>query len=157
MNCPSCGALLRLTENEESFRCEYCGAVYTPPSNEDGVRLLGEASPLACPVCKIPLEHAALAGRRILSCTRCQGMLVSMDDFLGLVDELHSRHARSPIVQPPVNRHDLERHIDCPQCHQRMDTHIYGGPGNIVIDDCDGCSLDWLDKSELMRVARAPD
>jgi Zn-finger nucleic acid-binding protein len=36
-----------------------------------------------------------------------------------------------------------------------MDTHFYGGPGNIIIDDCDRCSLNWLDAGELMRIALA--
>jgi len=38
-----------------------------------------------------------------------------------------------------------------------MDTHFYAGPGNIVIDDCARCELNWLDAGELMVVARAPD
>ena len=36
-----------------------------------------------------------------------------------------------------------------------MDTHPYGGPGNIVIDNCAGCELNWLDYGELQRVGRA--
>src|SRR5581483_8474170 len=88
MNCPSCGAPMHLTENEESFRCEYCRSIYTPPENDDGVRMLGETSKLACPVCVLPLQHAALGSRRILSCTKCRGMLVSMNDFVALIEEL---------------------------------------------------------------------
>ena len=47
--------------------------------------------------------------------------------------------------------------IDCPQCHRRMDTHLYGGPGNVVIDSCEECSLIWLDRGELMHIVHAPD
>ena len=157
MNCPSCGAPLHLTENEESFRCEYCGSLYTPPQNDDGVRVLGEESKLACPVCGIPLEQAALGTHRVLSCTKCQGMLVSMNDFVALIEELRAAHSGRGSVQPAVDRKVLERHIDCPQCHQGMDTHFYEGPGNIVIDDCSQCFLNWLDQGELMRVVHAPD
>ena len=156
MNCPSCGAPLRLTENDDSLRCGYCGSVYTPPENDDGVRVLGEASPLECPVCKVAIEQAALVGRRILYCTRCQGMLVAMSDFVAVLEELRSQHAGHGSNQPAADPKGLERHIDCPQCHQRMDTHFYEGPGNIVIDDCDRCSVNWLDKGELRRVVRAP-
>jgi Zn-finger nucleic acid-binding protein len=148
---------LRLTENEESSRCEYCGTVYTPPRNDDGVRLLGESSKLACPVCAIPLESAALAGHRILSCTKCLGMLVSMNVFVALIEELRAAQQGRGSVQPAADRKSLERCIDCPQCHQRMDTHFYEGPGNIVIDDCSRCFLNWLDQGEMTRVARAPD
>jgi Zn-finger nucleic acid-binding protein len=38
-----------------------------------------------------------------------------------------------------------------------MDTHYYAGPGNIVIDDCPSCELNWLDAGELMTIVRAPD
>jgi Zn-finger nucleic acid-binding protein len=38
-----------------------------------------------------------------------------------------------------------------------MDTHYYAGGGNVVIDDCSRCELNWLDAGELMAIARAPD
>jgi len=38
-----------------------------------------------------------------------------------------------------------------------MDTHIYGGPGNIVIDNCPECRLNWLDHQELARITTAAD
>lgn len=156
MDCPSCGAPLRLTENDDSLRCAYCRVVYAPPRTEDGIRVLGEASSLACPVCAAPLQQAALAGHRIQYCTRCQGMLVPMDVFMALLDEMRSGRAGAGSIQPPPDRHGLERRIDCPQCHQRMDTHFYEGPGNIIIDDCSRCFLNWLDQGELRRAVRAP-
>ena len=38
-----------------------------------------------------------------------------------------------------------------------MDTHFYGGPGNVIIDDCSRCCVNWLDHGELMRIVHAPD
>jgi Zn-finger nucleic acid-binding protein len=38
-----------------------------------------------------------------------------------------------------------------------MDTHPYCGPGNVIIDTCESCSVNWLDYGELQRVIRAPD
>jgi Zn-finger nucleic acid-binding protein len=38
-----------------------------------------------------------------------------------------------------------------------MEAHFYAGPGNVVLDSCDFCNLNWLDHGELMRIARAPD
>jgi Zn-finger nucleic acid-binding protein len=157
MTCPSCGALLHLSENEESFRCEYCRSVYTPQPNDDDVRVLGEKSPLACPICALALEQAALAGHRVLYCTKCRGMLVSMTDFVALILELRATHTGLGNVQPAADRKGFDRHLTCPQCHQPMDTHFYEGPGNIIIDDCSRCFLNWLDQGELMRVVRAPD
>jgi Zn-finger nucleic acid-binding protein len=38
-----------------------------------------------------------------------------------------------------------------------MHTHPYAGGGNIVIDNCPRCALNWLDVGELEQVARAPE
>ncbi|HLK48126.1 MAG TPA: zf-TFIIB domain-containing protein [Bryobacteraceae bacterium] len=157
MNCPNCGAPMRPAETEDSLCCEYCRSIYTPEENEEGVRLLGEDSPLHCPVCAAPLQEAALASHRIRYCSRCEGMLVKMDDFVGLISELRAGHSAAGNVQSAADRRGLERHIQCPQCNQPMDTHFYEGPGNIIIDDCSHCFLNWLDKGELMRIVHAPD
>jgi Zn-finger nucleic acid-binding protein len=156
MNCPNCGAPLHVTESDDSLRCPYCRSVYTPEQGDAGVRLLGEQSFLACPVCAVPLEHAALAGHILEYCTKCEGMLVSMHDFVALIDQLHSVR-RGPAGAPSPDRSAFDRHLACPQCQRPMDTHLYEGPGNIVIDDCSYCFLNWLDKGELMRVVHAPD
>jgi Zn-finger nucleic acid-binding protein len=157
MTCPNCGAPLPVTVDQESFTCEYCRSVYVPEENEDGVRLLNEASNLACPVCAAPLVKAALADRGVLYCNHCRGLLISMHIFAGLLDELRSRRNGGPRVQPPSDRATTERHLDCPQCHARMDTHPYEGPGNVVVDSCSICYLIWLDSGEILRIVRAPD
>jgi Zn-finger nucleic acid-binding protein len=156
MNCGSCGAAMRLAVDDDCWRCDYCKSVFFPAKNDDGVSVLGVASDEACPVCAIPLMHAALAKLRILYCTRCRGMLIPMALFMPLVEELRAGDPGTLIAHPP-DVHDLQRKIDCPHCHQRMDTHYYAGPGNVIIDDCSQCFLNWLDHGELMRVVRAPD
>jgi Zn-finger nucleic acid-binding protein len=148
---------MRLQDNDDSLRCEYCRTVWTPEQNDEGVRPLGQTSPLACPVCAVALQEAGLASHRILYCTQCQGMLVPMNDFVALIGELRSRHGGVESMQPPVDRTALERHINCPKCHRPMDTHLYEGPGNVVIDDCSRCFLNWLDKGEMMKIVHAPD
>ncbi len=156
MNCPSCGAPMHLKPDEDSFKCDYCHSVYFPEKNEDGVRVLGEPSDQPCPVCNIPLVNAAIAKTRIFYCARCRGMLIAMEVFKNLVDELQVLQSGS-MIQPPADSSDLNRNINCPQCHRRMDTHLYAGPGNVVIDSCEHCLLDWLDRGELMRIVHAPD
>jgi Zn-finger nucleic acid-binding protein len=37
-----------------------------------------------------------------------------------------------------------------------MDTHQYGGAGNVVIDNCYACSVIWLDWGELNRIITVP-
>jgi Zn-finger nucleic acid-binding protein len=100
--------------------------------------------------------HAILARQRIRTCKHCRGMLIPMANFLALIEELKAGHEGHGVPHAP-NRKELDRRIDCPQCHQLMDTHYYGGPGNVVIDDCSRCFLNWLDHGELMRIVEAPD
>jgi Zn-finger nucleic acid-binding protein len=147
---------MSLQADRDSFTCEYCHSVYFPEKDDDGIRVLGEASDFSCPICDIPLAHAAMAQERIDYCTQCRGMFISMGKFLALVGELRSREGGE--VSPTVpNPDELDRKISCPSCHQRMDTHLYGGPGNVVMDSCDRCEMNWFDHGELMRIASAPE
>jgi Zn-finger nucleic acid-binding protein len=157
MNCPSCGAPMRLDENKDYFDCEYCKSLYFPDKNEDGIQVLGEPTSFNCPVCAVPLVHAAAAGMRFLYCDRCRGMLVPMLIFVALVEDFRAQIGAPSIVQSPADPRDLRRQLSCPYCHARMDVHPYLGPGNVIIDSCSKCSVDWLDHNELMRVVRAPD
>jgi Zn-finger nucleic acid-binding protein len=119
--------------------------------------VLGEAASVSCPVCAIPLIHAALSGHRILYCGRCRGTLVQMEIFVAIVQDLRSRRGTTAAAARQPDWKDLDRRLRCPQCGQPMETHPYGGPGNIIIDDCERCSVNWLDYGELERVVHAPD
>jgi Zn-finger nucleic acid-binding protein len=156
MNCPSCGAAMRLNADEDYLKCDYCKTIFFPEKNDEGVSVLAVASEEPCPVCGIPLMHAALAKVRMRYCTRCRGMLIPMGTFMALVEELREGDPGTLIASTP-DPHDLQRKINCPHCHRRMDTHFYNGPGNVIIDDCENCELNWLDHGELMRIVRAPD
>lgn len=156
MNCPSCGAAMRLNADEDYLKCDYCKSIFFPAKDDEGVSVLAVASGEACPVCAVPLIHASLSKIRMRYCTRCRGMLIPMDVFLALVEELREGDPGT-LIAPTPDCHDLQRKINCPHCHQHMDTHFYNGPGNVIIDDCDHCSLNWLDHGELMRIVRAPD
>ncbi len=156
MNCPSCGAPMRLKPDADSYACDYCRSVYFPEKNEDGVRVLDEASGELCPICNLALVHAAIGSVRIRYCTRCHGMLIPMPVFETLIDELRSAGSGT-VEQPKGEKHDLSRKIGCPRCRAPMDAHFYAGPGNVVIDSCESCELDWLDRGELWHIVRAPD
>ena len=157
MNCPACGAPMRLKSDMASFKCEYCQSVYFPEKNDDGVRVLDEPSEQACPVCSVPLMNATIANLRILYCTQCRGMLIPMQFFEEIVEQMRTLQGGAAAVQTQGDSGDLRRKIDCPHCHHRMDAHFYAGPGNVVIDSCDPCCLNWLDHGELMRIVRAVD
>jgi len=158
MNCPSCGAPMRLKTDLACFKCEYCQSVYFPEKDDDGVRVTEEQSDLDCPVCTVPLRGAVVATTHILYCTQCHGMRIPMGLFEQSIEQMRSQLCgASTASAPPVpaDKADLTRKINCPQCHRRMETYYYGGPGNVVIDSCEQCGFIWLDRGELNRIARA--
>jgi Zn-finger nucleic acid-binding protein len=147
---------MRLEQDRDCQVCDFCGNIHVPELNADGIRVFDEPAGLACPLCAIPLVYATADGLRIRHCTRCHGLLIPMDTFLAIVRDLRSRR-ESTADGRPFDLKALDRRIRCPRCDQEMDTHVYGGGGNVVIDSCENCCLNWLDYSELDRIVRAPD
>jgi len=156
--CPACGGPLTIRPDTEGSECSFCRKVYFP--GEDGERIeVSTDSPdpsLACPVCFEPLVKASLVKTPVLYCKQCCGVLMPMEAVAEVVDELRAG-VESDAVQTPAGRDDLKRVIQCPRCNRRMDTHRYAGPGNVVVDSCDNCSLIWFDAGEVTRIAHAPD
>ena len=157
MNCPSCGAPLNLQDGATSAECQYCKLVYLPSKNLDGVRVFDQPSDLHCPICRVPLMHATMSRQRIWYCTGCRGSLIPMPVFIVLVRALRAQVGDATEIAPTPDAHQLDRVMHCPQCGHQMDTHYYAGGGNVVIDDCSRCELNWLDAGELMAIAHAPD
>ena len=80
-----------------------------------------------------------------------------MPVFVAIVAKLRAQVGDATDIGLPPDPHQLDRVVDCPQCGHRMDTHYYAGGGNVVIDDCSRCELNWLSAGELMAIAYAPD
>jgi Zn-finger nucleic acid-binding protein len=157
MNCPNCGAPLKYLQDKPYFFCDYCSSYYFPEESKDGVRMMNEPSSFSCPVCKIPLVEAFIDETPVLSCSNCQGILIKQVNFISLINSLRSRRSNSAIPLKPMNPEELKRQSDCPGCGKRMATHPYGGPGNIVIDNCPSCHIIWLDYGEMYKVINSAD
>jgi len=156
MTCGNCGAPTRLDRSRGIFICDYCGSECMPPGGDDGVQVLGQTK-FQCPSCSGLLSEGQLELHSLLYCAACRGMLIGMDDFGSVVETLRSYRDRPAAVLPPKNLNDGKLPRLCPRCSQPMDNHPYGGAGNVVIDTCEACSVNWLDKGELQRIASAPD
>ena len=156
MNCPNCGAPMRLDEGADHWSCEFCLSLYAPAPDQDGLCVL-DAAMENCPLCQGGLNHAVLVGVRLLSCPHCRGMLIPMADFMTTAERLRATLPGSSVPLAPPPARELQRRIDCPRCRQPMDNHLYGGAGSIIIDSCENCAVIWLDAGELRRVASAPD
>jgi Zn-finger nucleic acid-binding protein len=110
-----------------------------------------------CPACQAMLSEGTIQNRSVLYCTKCRGLLVSIDSFLPLIEFLRAlRRPTGSVIQPRDNS-DTDRQLTCPECGRTMIGYPYGGPGNVNIDTCERCSLIWLDRNELQRIVLAPD
>lgn len=158
MNCENCGAPMVLFREHDYYFCEHCGSFYFPLASPDGVRLLGEAPEgTLCPNCHLTLHMATLDDHyRGYQCANCQGLLLNRNSFRMTIETRRARAVTPPDPPRPLNQAELGRDLNCPVCHQTMNTHPYLGPGTIVIDTCDPCNLIWLDYGELSRVVNAP-
>ena len=148
---------MRIGQGTGSFTCDYCKSLYVPGVNDEGVSELDELPDRLCPICAIPLWNATLQGVHIWSCKHCRGMMIPMGAFQDLLEQTRESDPGAEIPPSAPDPRDLERRIDCPVCRRHMDAHVYFGGGNVVIDSCEQCELNWLDHGELMRIARAPN
>jgi len=126
-----------------------------PPTLVEPVQQTGEAK-AECPVCAAPLSTGRLAGFELLSCARCGGMLIEMKQFVSVIQAVRATEPGfgAPALVPRTQQPG-ERQVSCPHCRQPMISHIYGGPGNVVIETCERCLVNWLDAGEVRRIARA--
>jgi Zn-finger nucleic acid-binding protein len=145
---------MRLKPDMVGFKCDYCQNAFVPVADDEGVVILGETCAQNCPLCSIPLEHATIAQTRIRYCTKCHGMLIPMEVLPALIGDLRDG-LTSTVIPAAADLSELQRKINCPQCNRRMDTHMYGGPGHVIVDSCEPCCEVWLDGGELMRIVHA--
>jgi Zn-finger nucleic acid-binding protein len=155
-NCDNCGASLRIDRDRGVFICGHCGSEQDTPAALAHIELLDETSD-PCPICATPLSASRLDGYSLLCCAQCFGMLIPMNQFAAVIDALRARETRTFRTARPRRQDPAGRVIECPSCAQPMHGHIYGGPGNVVIDSCEHCQVNWLDAGELRQIAIAPD
>jgi Zn-finger nucleic acid-binding protein len=133
--------------------CTHCGSVeaLSPLIREIEI---GDATEAPCPVCAATLASARLDGNPLLVCPQCAGMLIAMSHFVSVIDAARAHEDQRGVVLPRTQKPG-DRTLSCPRCHQSMLSHVYGGPGNLVIDTCERCQVNWLDPGELRRIARS--
>jgi Zn-finger nucleic acid-binding protein len=147
---------MRVDRDRGLFACDHCGSERQAPSMIAHLELLDVTSS-ACPICATPLHASRLEGYSLQCCARCFGTLIAMAEFAAVIDAMRAREERVFRIALPRRQQPSERVIRCPSCGQPMFGHIYGGPGNVVIDSCERCQVNWLDSGELRRIAVAPD
>jgi Zn-finger nucleic acid-binding protein len=144
---------MRLDKLAGTLTCPHCGSIDTQPSLVDQVDVVGN-SDVNCPNCATPLAQARLGSYPLKVCQRCEGMLIEMTVFVSVIDAARLREALRGVVMPR-EQSPGHRTLSCPQCGRAMLNHMYGGAGNVVLDTCETCHVNWLDSGELRRIARA--
>ena len=147
---------MRIDADRGLLVCAHCGSEQEALGLIKHLEVLSESSSL-CPICATALSTARLEGHPLLCCARCFGMLIEMQHFADLIDAVRAREERAFRVALPRRQNPTDRSVNCPACGHPMLAHLYGGPGNIVIDSCERCRVNWLDPGELRRIAVAPD
>ena len=135
--------------------CDHCGSQQETLAVIAHLEVLSETSS-PCPICLTALSTARLDGHPLLYCPRCFGMLIDMNRFVMVINAARARE-EGPRTVRPRQQTPGDRNLNCPQCRQLMISHLYGGPGNVAIDSCECCLVNWLDAGELRRIAAAPD
>ena len=140
------------------YVCAHCGTTQIPETvHRDGlVVLLAGDTGLACSRCNTPLVHAMLDNHRVQFCETCRGILIERQFFADVVQSRRAWANGEPVTPVPPDAAELRRTMTCPKCGKAMTTDRYYGPGNVVLDRCDGCDLLWLDYGELKQIIDAP-
>lgn len=156
--CSKCGGTTREIPGRRYLQCQYCDSLVFPGSNgltTDGITPTGDELDSGCPCCQSALRGAEIAGHKALYCNQCYGILFRNAAFAEVVRAAPASSPAGPLVAQPIDPQEYERHINCPGCQGKMETHPYYGPGQVVIDSCMTCGYIWLDHGELVRLQQA--
>ena len=159
MNCQNCGAPMELFARRRYFFCRHCGTFHFLDAPEvDGLQVLARRDDArTCAVCSGPLAESLLdRAHSVEYCERCRGVLMARRTFAEVITRRRAWATGPPTPAIPLDRVELERVINCPACHARMEVHPYFGPGNVVMDSCGACDLVWLDFGEMQQIVDAP-
>lgn len=125
--------------------------------NDDGIKLTDKSLEFTCPVCPdANLVVAEFHGTQVCACSQCKGFLLDSESLGFLVTGLRANY-KGPEDKPElIKTRELDERMNCPACYQYMYTHPYYGPGNVVINSCGECKLNWLDQGEFAKLIRSP-
>ncbi len=146
MKCHRCAAALEVAGDVK--HCAHCGW-RDLHQNDKGIAVIGEPVGANCPVCRGALLSALVEDEIVAQCAGCGGFMAEMEAFQLIVARRRTAGVAGENCTKPFHAAELERVLDCPSCDKPMDTHPYGGGGNVVVNTCERCSLIWLDAGKL--------
>jgi Zn-finger nucleic acid-binding protein len=147
---------VRIVRDKGLLICDHCGSEQDAPAIPEDLEWLGETTQ-KCPGCSTALAQGRLHGHPVLCCPQCAGLLIEMNRFTAVIDLVRAHAVGAFRTAMPPRQRPGERTLNCPSCGQPLVSHQYAGPGNVVIDTCSRCLVNWLDQGELRRIVLAPD
>lgn len=159
MNCHCCGGPVSQAAGRSHAVCEFCGTrvrLETTGASTDRIVFLAGDSDHHCPDCHCSLQNCSVDGITASACSNCYGILFQRESLQRAVTERRANYKGADTTPGPVDASALNASRNCPSCSSEMQTHVYYGPGNSVIDSCERCALIWLDAGELTEIEQAP-
>ncbi len=161
MNCQSCESIMLPVYGQSHYRCSACNTFSFATELESAQCAIipqGKKTAFQCPKCVLPLEVGLVKGRQtqVCFCSNCRGFVLSSESLGELATELRAEYQGEDDRPQPIDPKEMDLVSNCPACWEKMDSHPYYGPGNIVLDTCTHCKLAWLDHGELAKIVRAP-
>ena len=151
---------MKQVHGQSHFRCDDCNTFHFPTEiNKSLVPIepQGKVTEFQCPKCQLSLEVGLIhQTTETCFCSNCRGFVLPSPALGDLISDLRARY-QGPDDQPqPIDPNELDIFDDCPACLEKMESHPYYGPGNVVLDTCPHCQIAWLDHGELAKIVRAP-
>jgi Zn-finger nucleic acid-binding protein len=114
-----------------------------------------EVQAMNCPICQtVALESSTVAGGRVESCPRCQGMFLDHGELNRIAEPTPGDLEFATLHDETFRHEDVHGEIECPRCAdsprmRKVEFNIYTG---IILDYCPRCEAFWLDGKEIDRI-----
>jgi len=124
--------------------------------SHDGVQRLDMPTEMLCPRCNTALAGGKLDQFPVAFCPTCFGVLIDNEGIGNVIRIRRLEYSGHDVPPKPSDHSALEKEGRCPNCGEPMEVYFYGGPGNVVMDNCPTCRMVWMDNGEITAIVRAP-
>lgn len=144
MACPKCFGLMFIGAQF----CSHCGAIAAPV----GVNLDDGSGD--CPRCKIALESNTIADTNLRSCSKCDGVWLSVAEFESICADRENQSAvlgfldKRTLRGTPMTKIN---YVPCPDCRQLMNRNNFARASGVIVDICKQHGV-WFDADELPAI-----
>ena len=142
--CPSCNAIVA----PNARQCPKCRQPLALSSGGVSEKLPN------CPVCKIPIYPAEMAGFEILHCAECEGTAYKRGTIMKLQPQEPKsikigEMERSHVTPPYFEKREKPPFLICPFCGKKMTGKKMG---QMTVDLCEKCGAIFLERGKEKHI-----